>query len=133
LRQTLVNDAVEEEKQRGLKREREEVDAGAESDAAEELAAPVFVSQDVLEATVKRMKIAELPLREACMAHGCTVTSDGWDDSGSNHYINFLVTTVHGSFFDGTVRLGSNDSEKAQDTAGHIADEIKRVGALNVV
>lgn len=88
---------------------------------------------DILESSVKRHKKDEQPIRDACILHGCTVVSDGWDDVERNHLINFLVSTTHGSFFDGTVKLTSEDKEDAKAVARHISDEIERVGALNVV
>lgn len=88
---------------------------------------------DLLQATVKRLKADERPMREACTEFGCTVVSDGWDDVERNHLINFLVATPRGAFFDGTFRLDSNDHEDAKLVAKLISDEIERHGALNVV
>lgn len=88
---------------------------------------------DILERSVKRHKADEQPIRDACTVHGCTIVSDGWDDVERNHLINFLCSTTHGSFFDGTVKLSSKDSEDATAVARLLSNEIERVGALNVV
>ena len=53
----------------------------------------------LLDQAVQRLRAEELPLRKACMVHGCTVVSDGWDDIEKNHLINFLVATTKGGFF----------------------------------
>lgn len=87
----------------------------------------------LLQKAVKRLKAEEQPLRDACTAHGCTVVSDGWDDISNHHLINFLVATNRGAFFDGTVKIGSNDKEDAKAVADLICEEIQRVGALKVV
>ena len=88
---------------------------------------------DLLESTTRRLMSEEEPLRKACMADGATVVSDGWDDVEHNHLINFLVATQKGAFFDGTVKLGSEDHEDAVAVAKHIAAEIEKVGALKIV
>ena len=88
---------------------------------------------DLLESTTRRLMSEEEPLRKACMADGATVVSDGWDDVEHNHLINFLVATQKGAFFDGTVKLGSEDHENAEAVAKHIAAEIEKVGALKIV
>lgn len=87
----------------------------------------------MLDKAVKRLKYDEQPLRDACIVHGCTVVSDGWDDVVQNHLINFLVATNHGSFFDGTIQISSEDKEDARAVAKLIGEEIERVGPLNVI
>lgn len=88
---------------------------------------------DILERSVKRLKADEQPIRDSCTVHGCTIVSDGWDDVERNHLINFLCSTTHGSFFDGTIKLSSEDKEDATAVAALLSDEIERVGALKVV
>jgi hypothetical protein len=91
------------------------------------------ISGLLLDQTTGRLKAAEEPLRKACEQHGCTVVSDGWDDIDKSHLINFLVATQKGSFFDGTFKLSSEDSEDAKAVAELLAKQIRHVGALNVV
>lgn len=88
---------------------------------------------DLLDSSTLRLKNDEQPMRDVFLKEGGTVISDGWDDIQSNHLVNLLVGTCRGMFFEGTVKLTSNDSEKAEDIAKIISDEIKSVGALNVV
>jgi hypothetical protein len=87
----------------------------------------------LLDETTDRLRAEEAPLRAACIQHGSTVISDGWDDIERSHLINFLVATMKGAFFDGTVKLTSEDSENAEAVAKLIIKEIRHVGALNVV
>lgn len=47
--------------------------------------------------------------------------------------INFLVGTAKGFFFDGTIKLTSEDSEDAQRVADLICAEIEKVGKLNII
>ena len=72
-------------------------------------------------------------LREAVLKDGGTVVSDGWDDVAKNHLINFLCGNSKGFFFDGTIKLTSEDSENADKVAELICDEIENVGALSIV
>lgn len=88
---------------------------------------------EILEKSVKRLKADENHLRSASVVNGCTVVSDGWDDASHHHLINFLVATNHGAFFDGTVKISSDDKENAENVARLISDEIERVGPLNVI
>lgn len=66
-------------------------------------------------------------------AQWCPMVGISWDDVQTIHLINFLVATNHGAFFDGTVKLTSDDSEDATAVARLISDEIERVGATNVI
>lgn len=59
--------------------------------------------------------------------------SDGWSDAEYNHLVNLLVATNKGAFFDGTIKLGSEDQENATAVAKIISDHIKRIGATSVV
>ena len=88
---------------------------------------------DLLDSTTARLKASEAPLREAVVHDGGTVVSDGWDDIEKNHLINFLVGTAKGMFFDGTIKLSSEDSEDASRVAQLIIDQIYRVGCLTIV
>jgi hypothetical protein len=62
------------------------------------------------------------------LKHGCTMMSDGWDDVERNHLINLLVGTSEVAFFDGTVKLGSNDHESATSVSGIFIEHIQKVG-----
>ena len=50
-----------------------------------------------------------------------------------NHLINFLCGNSKGLFFDGTLKLTSEDSENAEKIAELICNEIVQVGALSIV
>lgn len=91
------------------------------------------VGGKLLDDTVVRLRAEEVPLRETCVKHGCTVVSDGWDDVEKTHLINFLVATQKGAFFDGTFKLSSGDAEDAQAVATLMAKQIRHVGELTVV
>ena len=91
------------------------------------------LSNDLLESTTARLKREEAPLRETVLKDGGTVVSDGWDDVAKNHLINFLCGNSKGFFFDGTLKLTSEDSENAEKVAKLICDEITSVGALSIV
>ena len=88
---------------------------------------------DLLDSTVQRLKAEEAPLRDVILKDSGTVVSDGWDDVGRNHLINFLVGTSKGMFFDGTVKLSSTDSEDAKRVAELIIAEIEQVGPTLVI
>ncbi|KAL1528254.1 hypothetical protein AB1Y20_009612 [Prymnesium parvum] len=93
----------------------------------------VRIAGELLDKSVKRLKVEEQPIRKACTVHGCTVVSDGWEDCAHNHLINFLVASNQGAFFDGTVMLAAGQREDAVAVARLIEDEIERVGPLSVV
>ena len=88
---------------------------------------------DLLDSTTARLKAEEAPLRENMLRDSGTVVSDGWDDVDKNHLINFLVGTAKGMFFDGTIKLKSDDHEDAAAVANLIIAEIERVGATSIV
>lgn len=91
------------------------------------------LGNDLLQSTAARLKREEAPLREAVLKEGGTVVSDGWDDVSKNHLINFLCGNSKGFFFDGTIKLTSEDSENAERVAELICQEIINVGALSIV
>jgi len=75
------------------------------------------LGNDLLESTTSRLRTEEAPVREAVLKDGGTVVSDGWDDIAKNHLINFLCGNSKGFFFDGTLKLTSEDSENAEKIA----------------
>eukprot|EP00966_Prymnesium_polylepis_P086055 1991594-Prymnesium_polylepis.2 len=91
------------------------------------------MGNDLLRRTTQRLKAEEEPLRKEGLKDGGTVVSDGWDDVEKNHLINLLLITSKGTFFDGTMKLGSDDHEDAKAVAKIIIDEIMTIGCLNVI
>lgn len=88
---------------------------------------------DLLDSSTQRLKAEEEPMRKLFMKDGFTILCDGWDDIQSNHLVNLLVGTNRAIYFEGTVKLASTDSEKAEDVAKIIGAEIKSIGMYNVV
>ncbi|XP_024536369.1 uncharacterized protein LOC112348313 [Selaginella moellendorffii] len=47
--------------------------------------------------TLIKEKLA--PFRDGWARFGCTIVTDGWSDIKSRSFINFMVTSIHGSIF----------------------------------
>ena len=82
------------------------------------VAHPSKAGNQLLDRLVAGLKAEAAPGREGGLKQGGgTVLSDGWNDVNSAHLINLLLTTRNGTYFDGTIELGSEGHEDAEAVA----------------
>ena len=77
--------------------------------------------------------MTEDPIRQVILSRGGTMLSDGWDSIDRNHLINLLSGNVGGIFFDGTVKLGSEDHEDATAVFSLLVGFAIRIGQLCII
>ena len=87
----------------------------------------------VLDSVVTDLRMIEDPIRQVILSRGGTMLSDGWDSIDRNHLINLLSGNVGGIFFDGTVKLGSEDHEDATAVSSLLVGFAIRIGQLCII